>query len=292
MDKIIVIDLDGTLLNSNAEISKENREAIKRSKEKGAKIMLASGQTPRVIKSYALDLEADKYIICGNGAIIYDIEKNETIYQNFIPKEKVLKIIKILEENNIYYSVYTEKAILCKNLNYNVLAYNADNSKKEENKKTNISIIENVYEYIDKMNIKNIYKINFCEKDETIFNNILRKMEQIHNVDILNIPKSVKKVIKTENSETTLEYFYTDISNKNVNKWTAIQYLMKKMKFEKEDIIAIGDNANDKMMIENAGIGIVMGDGALVTQTDKGKIVSGYNENGVAEGIEKYYLKR
>ena len=44
-------------------------------------------------------------------------------------------------------------------------------------------------------------------------------------------------------------------------------------------------------MIENAGIGIVMGNGSLALQTKKGKIVSGNNENGVAEGIEKYYLK-
>lgn len=289
--KVIIIDLDGTLLDYYGEVSKENREAIKKSRQKGAKVILASGRMPIALKNYAIELETDKYIICGNGAIVYDIEKDERIYENIMTKKKALSIIDICEKNSIYYSVYTESAIICKTLEYNVLAYNSDNAQKEENRKTNINIVENVYEYIDKINTQNILKINVCESNKIIFDGILKKIRKIPNINILEISNKVSKIVKTGTEAVEVEYFYAEISNKNVNKWTAIEELMKILKFKAEDVIAIGDNANDKKMIENAGLGIIMGNGALVGQTEKGEIVGDNDKNGVAEGLEKYYLK-
>lgn len=291
MEKIIAIDLDGTLLNSYGEISEENREAIRKSKEQGARVILASGRMPSSVKNFALELDTDKYIICGNGSSIYDLEKEENIYENYMSKEKALEIIKICEENSIYYSVYTENAIICKNLNYNVLVYHSENANKEENRKTNINIVEDVYEYIDKINTKNILKINVCDSDKIIFEGMLRKIRKIPNINLLEISNMVRREVRSGTEEITLEYFYTEISNEDVNKWTAIEKLMGILKLQKEDVIAIGDNINDKVMIENAGTGIVMGNGSLASQTKNGIIVSGNNENGVAEGIQEYYLK-
>lgn len=291
MKKIIAIDLDGTLLNSYGEISDENREAIRKSKEQGARVILASGRMISSVKNFAIDLQTDRYIICGNGTSIYDLEKDETIYENYMDKEKALEIIKVCEENSVFYSVYTENAIICKSLNYNVLVYYSENANKEESKKTNINIVENVYEYIDKINTKNILKINVCDSDKIIFEGMLRKIRGISNINLLEISNMTRRVVKNGSEELVLQYFYTEISNENVNKWTAIQKLSKILQIESKDIIAIGDNINDKMMIENAGTGIVMGNGSLALQTQKGHIVSDNNQNGVAEGIEKFYLK-
>lgn len=291
MKKIIAIDLDGTLLNSCGEISDENRAAIRKSKEQGARVILASGRMPSSVKNFAIDLQSDRYIICGNGTSIYDLEKDETIYENYMDKEKALEIIKVCEENSIFYSVYTENAIISKSLNYNVLVYYSENANKEESKKTNINIVENVYEYIDKINTKNILKINVCDSNKIIFEGMLRKIREISDINLLEISNMTRRVVKNGTEEFTLEYFYTEISNENVNKWTAIQKLSEILQIEQKDIIAIGDNINDKMMIENAGTGIVMGNGSLALQTQKGNIVSDNNQNGVAEGIEKYYLR-
>ena len=291
MKKIIAIDLDGTLLNSYGEISNENREAIRKSKECGARVILASGRMPSSVKNFAIDLQTDRYIICGNGTSIYDIEKDETIYENYMDKEKALEIIKVCEENSIFYSVYTENAIISKSLNYNVLVYYSENANKEESKKTNINIVEDVYEYIDKINTKNILKINVCDNDKVIFEGMLRKIREISDINLLEISNMTRRVVKNGTDEFVLEYFYTEISNENVNKWTAIQKLSEILQIEQQDVIAIGDNINDKMMVENAGTGIVMGNGSLALQTERGNIVSDNNHNGVAEGIEQFYLK-
>ena len=68
------------------------------------------------VLSIAQEIGANNYIIAGNGALIYDLKKDEILYNQCIPKEKVLKIIKICEENSIYYTINTEKYIISKYL--------------------------------------------------------------------------------------------------------------------------------------------------------------------------------
>ena len=67
-----------------------------------------------------------------------------------------------------------------------------------------------------------------------------------------------KKNIKQGTQEKTIEYYYTEITLQNVDKWHAVEYLMTQLNLKKEEIIAIGDNINDKKMIQEAGLGIVM----------------------------------
>ena len=144
MYKLIAIDLDGTLLNSYGVITENTKKIIKKVEEQGVNIILASGRPIDSIQAIANEIESKKYFIAGNGAIVYDIEKDEIIYENCLKKQKVLEIIKICEENSIGYSIYTEKEILTTALKYNVLYYHKENLKKPEDKKTKISIIQNM----------------------------------------------------------------------------------------------------------------------------------------------------
>ena len=84
-----------------------------------------------------------------------------------------------------------------------------------------------------------------------------------------------------------MQYYYTEITRKNINKWSAIKEVSRKMKIRKNQIVAIGDNINDKEMIENAAIGFSMGNSALAVK-NIGKITAAdYNSDGVAEAIEQ-----
>ncbi len=199
MKKLIVIDLDGTLLDSNGLISNENREAIKEARENGAMVILASGRMPRAIKSYAQDIGADKYIICGNGAIIYDIEKDEEIYTNLMSKEKALEVINFCNRNSIYYSVYTETAIICSSIKHSVMVYNSENANKEDNKKTYINVVEDIYKYIDQVNTQGIFKINISDNNKIIFDRTVQTLKDIQNIELLQTPDIVRRKIRLRN---------------------------------------------------------------------------------------------
>ena len=266
MYKLIAIDLDGTLLNSYGEVSEENANAIKKAIENGIEVVLASGRVYSSVKNIAKEIGAENYIISGNGSLVYDMKKDEIIYDQFMDKKKVLDIIRICDENSIYYNIYTEDTIIAKSINYNVLFYQSENSKKSESKKTKINIVENIYKYVEESpNIK-ILKITVCDSDKIIFSGIVRKIKTISKVNVLDISHMSRKIIKHGTEDVKVEYYYTEVSNENVDKWTAIKFLTNKLEIDENEVVAIGDNANDKQMVMNAGLGIAMGNSMLDIQ--------------------------
>ena len=290
MYKLVAIDLDGTMLNHYGEISERTKETVRRCIEKGVEIVLASGRPIDSIKTIAEELGIKGYFIAGNGALVYDIRKNEMIYENYIKKEKVLEIIKICEENSIAYNVYTDKVILTTNLKFNVLYYYKENLKKEENKQTNISIVENMYEYVENMKDEKFLKITICDQNDTIFHSIIKKLKEINDIEVLDISHMARKIIKQGTEEIPVEYFYTEISASNVDKWEAIEFLRKRMGLAKEEIMTIGDNINDKKMIENAGMGIAMKSSTMEILKIARDITETNDNDGVASALEKYVL--
>ena len=288
MYKLVAIDLDGTMLNSYGMVTESTKQVIKNTINKGIEVIIASGRPIDSIKTIAKEIGSENYFIAGNGALIYDIKKDEIIYEKFMNKQKVLEIIKICEENSISYNIYTEKTIIAKGLKYNVLYYYKENLKKEENKKTNITIVEDVYEYIKNLENEKFLKITVCDETKSVFNSIIRKLRTVEDIDVLDVLHMSKKMKKQGTEDVPIEYYYTEISLKDVDKWNAIEYLANKMNISKDEIIAIGDNINDKEMIENAKVGIAMGQSTPVITEIADFVTSNNNEDGVAKALEKY----
>ena len=134
-------------------------------------------------------------------------------------------------------------------------------------------------------------KITICDEDKVVFNSIIRKLRKINDIDVLDVSHMSRKMIKQGTEEIPIEYHYTEISLNNVDKWNAIQFLMEKMNIKKEEVIAIGDNINDKKMIENAGVGIAMGESTPVVKEIADYITTDNNEEGTALALEKYCLE-
>ena len=289
MYKLVAIDLDGTMLDSYGMVTEETKKTIKKVEEQGVSVIIASGRPIDSIKSIANEIDSKKYFISGNGAIIYDMEKEEIIYEKCMPKEKILEIIKICEENSIAYNVYTEKEILATALKYNVLYYNKENLKKEESKKTKITIVKDMYEYVKNKEDTNFLKITVCDETKSVFNSIIRKFKEIKDIEVLDVSHMSRKTIRQGTEDFSIEYYYTEISRANVDKWYAIEYLMENLNLKREEIMAIGDNINDKMMIENAGLGIAMEQSTPVIKIIADDVAPSNNDDGVAKILQKYY---
>lgn len=290
MYKLVAIDLDGTLLNSYGQISNKNKECIEKLMNEGKEVVIASGRPISSAKSFANEIKADKYIICGNGSLLYDIQSGKIMYNKFIEKQKALQIINICEENSIYYNVYTENITITKSLNYNTLVYNYENQNKTDEQKTNIKIVKNIYEYINEMPDLNILKITICDDNEVIFSRIIKRLREINNIDVLDVEHMSKKTIKSGTEDVLIEYYYTEITSKNVNKWNAIKFLADYLNIKTDEIVTIGDNINDKEMIQEAGLGLIMGNSAPYLKEFADRVVSDNNNDGVAEAIEKYII--
>ncbi len=287
MSKLIAIDLDGTLLNSFGEISTKNKEKLIEAHEKGAEVVLASGRTTESILNFATELGICNYLISGNGAIVYDIKKQKILTNKFMKKNRLLEVIKTCEESGIYYNIYTEEAVITKSLKYNTLFYSKENEKKSDDKKTKIEIIEDIYKYVEEREKCDYTKVTICAESFEMFSNVIEKLKEIKNVEVLDVSRMTKKIIKCGDDEIKLEYFYTEISNENVNKWTAIEYLMKMLNIDKKDVIAIGDNINDKEMLSHAEVGVATGNSNPEIKKIAKLVVADNNSDGVSEAVEK-----
>ena len=88
-----------------------------------------------------------------------------------------------------------------------------------------------------------------------------------------------------------IQYYYTEITQENTNKWNAIQYLANKLNIKTEEIMTIGDNSNDIEMIKNAGLGIAMANSAPEIKKIADDITTSNEENGVGQAIERNITK-
>lgn len=287
MYRLVVVDLDGTMLNSYGMVTENTKNIIRQTMEKGIDVIIASGRPIDSIKTIAKEIGSKNYFIAGNGALIYDMKKDEIIYDKFLPKHKVLEIIKICEENSISYNVYTDQTILATALKYNVLYYQKENLKKEENKQTKISMIENMYEYVKNKKEEKYLKITICDDNQTVFQSIIRKLRKIQGIEVLDVSHMSRKTIKQGTEEITIAYYYTEITVQNVDKWNAVEFLMEKLNISKEEIVAIGDNVNDKKMIQEAGWGVAMGGSTPEITQIADDVTTSNNEEGVAKVLQK-----
>lgn len=287
MYKLIAVDLDGTLLNEYGMIPETTKEVIRNAKAKGVEIVLASGRPKNSILTFAKNLGIDNYLIAGNGSLLYDIQNDENIFDAFFSKEHALKIADICETNSIYYNAYTEREIIANSLKYNILVYEKENVNKPEGQRTYINIVPNIKEYLKESNCEKYLKMTICDESKIVFDNILRKLEEIGDIEILKPEWMSNKYFKHGTSEFSLQYYFSEITKKGINKWVAIEELAKKLNIKQEEIIAIGDNVNDEIMIKNAGLGIAMGNA-----TDEIKNIADYTtDTNINEGVKKVIEK-
>lgn len=177
-------------------------------------------------------------IICRNGQIIYDIQEKRIIQNTTIKYNELAKIIYELESNNIYWYLIQGNQLFCKKIEYNCLKY-TDNGKYTINVISDISELKNY----------SIEKFIINSNDFKELQNIEKKLKKDFNIDFFKIEREKKYNNKV--------YWQNNILPYNTNKYTAAQYIIKKLKLNK-NIIAFGDGVNDYELLLNSDIGICM----------------------------------
>lgn len=290
--KFVAIDIDGTLLNSKGELSERTKKSVEKVIQKGVKIVLTSGRVTNSVEAVAKSLNVDKYLICDNGASIYDVTQNKTIWSKEIDKKTVENLVNTCIENNIYYMVFTDEEIIVKDLRHMALAF----YKQRHNCKDEASGITQFryagIEYIQKLQ-KPVRRIVVCDQDRVIYNSIVKKLCQFDDIELLASPHISNKIIKDEDKTLLLRYSYAEILPKNANKWIAIKELITRIGgIEDSEVMAIGDNFNDVSMLKNAGLGVAMNNGASVAKEVARVVAPSNDEDGVALILERYILNK
>ena len=284
--KMVAIDIDGTLLNSKSELTDKTIQILKEVSERGVYVVLTSGRISTNVKNFCKKIGADKYLIAENGASVINLQTGEVEYSRYLSKDTVNKVLDISEENSIYYMVYTQKELIVKNIKYMSLFF----YKQNFNPNARIKQVVAGRDYINDVK-ENFTKLMICDEDRSVYKNIVNKLKDVEGIDVLPVPHVSVKKLNVDGEEKEIKYSYADISATGANKWTAIEYLAKKLGIHKDEIIAIGDNINDLHMIHNAGLGVAMDNGSPWAKKVANVIAPSNDKDGVAQIVEKYVLR-
>ncbi|GKX68877.1 Cof-type HAD-IIB family hydrolase [Inconstantimicrobium mannanitabidum] len=267
MYKLLAVDMDGTLLNSNRVISEVNKEAIKRAIEKGVNVVITSGRALKGVDAFLKEVNLvgkNQYLIANNGGTIYRTSDFKCIFYKGLSGKDLIKA-----------------RDLSRKLGLNMIAYTHEGTIAEE---------ENEFTIFEREYVGNPVEIIDFDSDiqagDEITKILFSQTEEILSKKMSEFPKEFcgeYNLVKT--MPTVLE-----VMDKDCNKGYGVKILADKLGIKKEEIICIGDQANDVEMITYAGLGVAMGN-AIQELKDIAQYVTSDNDNdGVAEVIEKFIL--
>ncbi|MFD1900467.1 Cof-type HAD-IIB family hydrolase [Enterococcus termitis] len=281
MIKLIASDMDGTLLDSKMGISKDNASAIREAERLGIEFMVATGRAYTEAKPALDEAGIECAMITLNGAKVFDKAGN-SLFTAGIEKKTTAEIMDILDANQVYFEVSTNKGI-----------FSEHQEKRIENFAAHIATTmpHLTYKVAIAMAVAHLSLLDINYIDD------IRALLQQDDIEILKIigfsmegpnvlaPTSaqirqIPDLVVTSSAQNNIE-----VNHKNAQKGIAVAHVAKDRGISEKEVMTIGDNFNDVSMLQWAGVSFAMGNAELEVK-DHAKYVTSTNlENGVGEAI-------
>jgi hypothetical protein len=265
--EILVLDIDGTVTNSQKEVTGKTLDAILKVQERGHKVVLASGRPTPGIVSLAEKLKLayyNGYILSYNGAKIISCNTQETIYQQVLPHAIISELYQSAIQHSVGIISYEGDCIIA--------GTEIDEYMEKEAKINGIPIkkVDNFVEYLN-------FDVNKClmtGPGEYLANVELFMKEKFGH--ILNIYRS--------------EPYFLELMPQNIDKAYSLSKLLDYLGLSKEQMISCGDGFNDLSMIQYAGMGVAMANAQEIVRNAANYITLSNDEDGVAHVINEFML--
>lgn len=264
--KMIALDLDGTLNNDQKEISQKTKDALIAVQKQGVTVVLATGRPTPGLKRESDALELEKYngiLLSYNGGKVVDASSKEVLYEESLPNEIAVKLLKHIEEMPV-------TPIVDDGIDYYTV------SKDEfmigfESKLNNIGIkeVENVAAAVD----FNPVKVLIAAPKELL----------------VPVIEQIKEPFLKELSFVQSTPYFLEATVKGINKASSLQAVCDKLEIDPSEVMAFGDQLNDVSMIKFAGLGVAMGNACDGLKEVADEITLSNNEDGIAHILHKYY---
>ncbi|GAB2022012.1 sugar-phosphatase [Pseudolactococcus yaeyamensis] len=265
--KLVAIDIDGTLVNRNREITPEVFEAVQKAKAADVKIVIATGRPLLGVKNILADLnllDAGDYVITYNGALVQATATGEAFidepltYDDYLDIEMESRRLKTPLHSITMSTIYTH--------NRNINQYTINEAY--------ITGLPLKYRTAEEMRKHEIIKMMYIDTPEKL------------DATIAKLPQRFRERYTIVKSTP----FYLEILNKNASKGLAVQHLAEKLGISHEETMAIGDEENDRSMLEAVGNPVVMANGNPELKKIAKYLTKSNEDSGVAHAINEWVL--
>ncbi|GGE32015.1 sugar-phosphatase [Streptococcus himalayensis] len=266
--QLVAVDIDGTLLTSNREITPEVFAAVQDAKAAGVKIVIATGRPIAGVRQLLSDLqlnEAGNFVVTFNGGLVQDTVTGQEFIKETMSYEDYLDIEVQSRKLGVHMHAITKEGIFT--ANRNIGKYTVHES--------NLVQMPIFYRTPEEMHNKEIVKMMYIDEPDILDAAIAHLPAEFY--ERYNIVKSAP--------------FYLEILPKTTSKGAAILHLAEKLGLTKDQVMAIGDEENDRSMLEAVGNPVVMENGNPEIKKIAKYITKSNDESGVAYAIRKWVLK-
>lgn len=267
--RLIALDLDGTLLNSDKQLSEDNAAVLREAAGEGIEIVPATGRFYRGMPDIIRDLPFVNYAICINGAEVYDVREQKTVCGSEIPYEKAVSVMERLDRIDVIYDCYQDgwgwmtKEFYEKADKY---AANIHSLKMIRNLRTPVPDLKTCL----KERAKGVQKIQIFFKDMELRSEMLEKL-----------PVEFPDLVVTTSIVNNIE-----INSRQATKGNALKKLAEYLEIPIAETVAFGDDTNDISMLKTAGTGVAMGNSDETVRQAADFITDGCDDDGVANALK------
>ena len=266
--KMIVLDLDDTLLQEDGTISPRTKQALMEAQEMGVKVVLASGRPTFAMRHIAEELSLStygSYILSFNGGKIINCKTSEEIFSSTLSTEEAHSLFDISRREGVFIHTYVGDEIFTEN----------------ENPYTDIESA------ITGLPVKIVEDFKKAISEPVVKALMVEEPEKL---------KAVEAKLQNELNESfsvmRSKPYFLEFTEYGVTKGTSLNQLINVLGITRDEVIAMGDSYNDLAMIEFAGLGVAMGN-APDDIKEKSDFVTDTNMNdGVAKVVEEFILKK
>ncbi|CAD0007923.1 haloacid dehalogenase [Flavobacterium chungangense] len=263
--KMLVLDMDDTLLTDDHKISELNKKVLLEAQTKGVYVVLASGRPTSAMTAYAKELELDlndSYIISFNGAVISQAKDDLVLFEQCLTTAQIHDLYDYSVKMKTHIITYLDGEI--------------------------ISETDSEYIEIEKEITGLPHNKVFSFKDYV--GRPAVKCILLEHPDYL---KEIEKDLKTEMPHLSIAMskpFFLEAAQHGIDKAASIKFLAEKLNIHQSEIIAVGNAGNDLTMIEYAGLGVWVDNVTPELRDRANVIVASNNDDGVAEVVQRYIL--
>ncbi|MBQ8599693.1 MAG: HAD family phosphatase [Oscillospiraceae bacterium] len=266
--RLIALDLDGTLTNSEKIITAHTKDILRRAMEQGVYVALASGRPTPGVLPLAHELELEKqggFALSYNGGRITDMRSGELLHESHVPQELIPELCQFAADNGV-----------------NIISYSPMNEVVTENPDDQWVELETRISGIPCRKVPDLAAELTYPVPKLLITVDPSRMEEVEQ----KLAKQFEGRLEVFHSSP----FFLEMMEYGYNKGAALNVLLNKLELTKDHLMACGDSGNDIAMIRLAGIGVAMGNAEDAVKAQADYVTASNDEDGVAKAIEKFVL--
>lgn len=271
--KLIAMDMDGTLLNTQKEITPYTRQILDRAADMGVVLAVCTGRLFASGDFYARLLGREVPVVASNGAYIKDARTNKVIYEKKLDSRSVRNITSVIKSYGFSTNYYTTHHVIAEEPTIATVNYLKWNETMPECDRVAVDVGKSFEEIIEYYG-NDIFKLVVNDEDSCRLKGLRKAIEDRFDVT----------VVSSWNDNI-------EVMSPGVSKGNSIRKLARHYGLEGQQVMCFGDNQNDISMIEYAGMGIAMGNATEELKRRADYITDTNDNDGVAKAIEKYVLE-